>query len=49
MLVELPSLTPLVMPEADAIDGAELVAFSRHALWVVAHGGRSLTCLEPPE
>ena len=29
--------------------GAELVAFSRHALWVVAHGGRSLTCLEPPE
>lgn len=49
MLVELPSLTPLMMPEADAIDGAELVAFSRHALWVVAHGGRSLTCLEPPE
>lgn len=48
MLVELPSLSPLMMPEADAIEGAELVAFSRHALWVVAHGGRSLTCLEPP-
>ncbi len=48
MLVELPSLSPLTMPEADAIEGAELVAFSRHALWVVAHGGRSLTCLEPP-
>jgi len=49
MLVELPTLTPFTIPEADAIAGAELVAFSRHALWVVAHGGRSLTCLEPPE
>lgn len=47
-LFDLPQLLPLTLREADALEGCELVAFSRHALWVVAHGGRSLSCLEPP-
>ena len=45
ILAELPSLGALSIPEADAIEAAELVAFSRHGLWVVAHGGRSLSAL----
>jgi hypothetical protein len=49
LLVELPNLKLLSIHDAEAIEDAELVAFSRHAVWVVAHGGRSLTCLEPPE
>jgi len=45
VLVELPSLAVQPLPEAEAIESAELVAFSRHELWVVAHGGRSLSAL----
>lgn len=45
LLVELPGLAVQPLPEAEAIESAELVAFSRHELWVVAHGGRSLSSL----
>lgn len=48
VLAELPTLLPLPLREVDAIEAASLAAFSRHAVWVVAHGGRSLSCLELP-
>ncbi len=48
VLAELPDLNPLAFPESDAIEGPVLAAFSRHAVWVVAHGGRSLSRIEPP-
>lgn len=47
LLVELPELTRVAIRDTEAVDAAELVSFSRHALWIVGHGGRSLTCVEP--
>lgn len=45
-LIELPDLRDCELPEADSILGASLVAFATHSLWVVAHGGRTLSQLD---
>ncbi|MBL8785245.1 MAG: hypothetical protein JNJ59_10110 [Deltaproteobacteria bacterium] len=45
-LIELPDLRDCELPEAESILGASLVAFATHSLWVVAHGGRTLSQLD---